>query len=152
MSNGLQQRPINILPSHNLTRTRIVEQLGNSQVLARMVAEYRARGGRIQQREANDPFSISSTPASVVGQSKQWDAAAKPPLKTEGEEEKPNKQSDLNWTSKVSIVLRSYRGHMLSLPYTDCLFAGEHSRNLFFVDFKVFFFSEAFKGAVTPPN
>lgn len=146
MSNGLQQRPINILPSHSLTRTRIVEQLGNSQVLARMVAEYRARGGRIQQREANDPFSISSTPASVVGQSKPWDAAAKPPLKTEGEEEKPNKQSDLNWTSKVSIVLRSSRG--LSRQPGTCLVYF----TLFFVDFEVFFFSEVFKGAVISPQ
>lgn len=41
---------------------------------------------------------------------------------------------------------------MLGLPYIDCLFAGENSRNLFFVDFKVFFFSEVFKGAVIPPK
>lgn len=100
-----QQRPINILPSHCLTRTRIVEQLGGSQDLARMVAEYRARGGRIQQREASDPFGTVNPSAAAAGsQSRALDATLKPPPKSESEEEKSSKQADINWASKQDCL------------------------------------------------
>uniref|UniRef100_A0A4W6F3X5 1-phosphatidylinositol 3-phosphate 5-kinase n=1 Tax=Lates calcarifer TaxID=8187 RepID=A0A4W6F3X5_LATCA len=67
-------RPIDILPSHSLTSTRIVEQLNSSQDLAKMLADYRAKGGRIRQRETTDPFSIASTAPPVGGQSRAGEA------------------------------------------------------------------------------
>uniref|UniRef100_A0A3Q3GFN5 1-phosphatidylinositol 3-phosphate 5-kinase n=1 Tax=Labrus bergylta TaxID=56723 RepID=A0A3Q3GFN5_9LABR len=75
-TNGAPQpRPIDVLPSHNLTSTRIVEQLNCSQDLAKMLADYRAKGGRIRQREPADPFFSSA--ATVSGQSKAGDASLK---------------------------------------------------------------------------
>uniref|UniRef100_A0A673YL55 1-phosphatidylinositol 3-phosphate 5-kinase n=1 Tax=Salmo trutta TaxID=8032 RepID=A0A673YL55_SALTR len=49
-------RPIQVLPSHRLTSARIAEHLGSSQDLAKMLADYRAQGGRLRQEEA-DPFA-----------------------------------------------------------------------------------------------
>lgn len=99
---GAPQRPISILPCHSLTSTRITDQLSSSQGLAKMLADYRAKGGRIQQREAADPFSNASTAAPVCGQSSMGEAPAKPPLKNDGEGEKPSKQNDMSWSPKVS--------------------------------------------------
>uniref|UniRef100_A0A3Q4BCU0 1-phosphatidylinositol 3-phosphate 5-kinase n=1 Tax=Mola mola TaxID=94237 RepID=A0A3Q4BCU0_MOLML len=70
---GPQLRPINIMPPHSLTHTRIVEQLSNSQNLSRMLADYRAKGGRIRQREAHDPFSTANTVAPVSNQNRAGD-------------------------------------------------------------------------------
>lgn len=100
---GPQPRPISVLPSHSLTSTRIVEQLSSSQDLAKMLADYRAKGGRIQQKETGDPFSIANT-AAPVSQSKTGDTTVKLPVKTDSEEEKPNKQNDVSWAPKVSSV------------------------------------------------
>lgn len=69
-----------------------------------MLADYRAKGGRIRQRESTDPFSTVNTTAPVIGQSRAGDATVKPPVKTDSEEEKPSKQSDINWAPKVSSV------------------------------------------------
>ncbi|XP_050933614.1 1-phosphatidylinositol 3-phosphate 5-kinase isoform X2 [Lates calcarifer] len=97
-------RPIDILPSHSLTSTRIVEQLNSSQDLAKMLADYRAKGGRIRQRETTDPFSIASTAPPVGGQSRAGEAPVKPPVKADSEEEKPNKQNEMNWTPKLDCL------------------------------------------------
>uniref|UniRef100_A0A3B4G9P8 1-phosphatidylinositol 3-phosphate 5-kinase n=1 Tax=Pundamilia nyererei TaxID=303518 RepID=A0A3B4G9P8_9CICH len=60
-TNGIvQPRPIEFLPCHSLTSTRIVEQLSNSQNLAEMLADYRAKGGRIRQKETHDPFNSAA--------------------------------------------------------------------------------------------
>uniref|UniRef100_A0A4W4E409 1-phosphatidylinositol 3-phosphate 5-kinase n=1 Tax=Electrophorus electricus TaxID=8005 RepID=A0A4W4E409_ELEEL len=61
LSNGAppQPRPVLQLPSHRLTTARLAQQLGSSQELARMLADYRARGGRLRQRDA-DPFANSA--------------------------------------------------------------------------------------------
>lgn len=83
-------RPIEFLPCHSLTKTRIVEHLGSSKDLARMLADYRASGGRIRQKEALDPFG-SAGPR----------ATPKLPGKADSEEDKQNKPSDPSWTSKV---------------------------------------------------
>lgn len=64
-----------------------------------MLADYRAKGGRIQHSEATDPFCVSSSSAPASGQNRAADGAAKAPVKTDSEEEKPNKQND--WTPKV---------------------------------------------------
>lgn len=67
-----------------------------------MLAEYRAMGGRIRQRETTDPFSAASTAAPVSGQSRTADAPVKLPVKVDSEEEKPSKQNDMSWAPKVS--------------------------------------------------
>uniref|UniRef100_A0A670YKD0 1-phosphatidylinositol 3-phosphate 5-kinase n=1 Tax=Pseudonaja textilis TaxID=8673 RepID=A0A670YKD0_PSETE len=64
MNGSIQTKPIQILPSHELVSTRIAEPLNNSSNLARMVADFRARGGRIVQKNT-DPF-VQSKEASAV--------------------------------------------------------------------------------------
>uniref|UniRef100_A0A8D3E602 1-phosphatidylinositol 3-phosphate 5-kinase n=1 Tax=Scophthalmus maximus TaxID=52904 RepID=A0A8D3E602_SCOMX len=82
---GALPRPIDVLPCHGLTSTRIVEQLNGSQGLAKMLADYRAKGGRIRQREASDPFGAHA-------------------LKADSEEEKPSKQNDMSWATKLDCL------------------------------------------------
>ncbi|KAM8855783.1 1-phosphatidylinositol 3-phosphate 5-kinase isoform 3-T3 [Spinachia spinachia] len=99
-TNGaLQPKPIDVLPSHSLTSTRIVEQLSGSQDLAKMLADYRAKGGRIRQRDATDPF-CAATPVSV--QSRAPDALPRPPARADSEEEKPSRLTDGSWAPKSS--------------------------------------------------
>ncbi|XP_028250030.1 1-phosphatidylinositol 3-phosphate 5-kinase isoform X5 [Parambassis ranga] len=98
-NNGAQPKPIDILPSHSLTSTRIIEQLNSSQDLAKMLADYRAKGGRIRQKEGGDPFS-----AAANGQNRATDAPVKHPVKADSEEEKPSKQSDMSWTPKLDCL------------------------------------------------
>ncbi|XP_054470984.1 1-phosphatidylinositol 3-phosphate 5-kinase isoform X1 [Anoplopoma fimbria] len=97
-TNGAPQpKPVDVLPSHSLTSTRIIEQLSGSQDLAKMLADYRAKGGRIRQREAVDPFS---TAAHVSVQSRAVDAPVRQPVRADSEEEKPSKVSDMSWAPK----------------------------------------------------
>lgn len=105
-SNGsaLAKAP-DILPSHSLTSTRITEQLNSSQDLAKMLADYRAKGGRIRQRDNTDQFAAPST----NGQSR---TETKCPVKADSEEEKPSKPSDVSWAPKQ----------------LDCLNPGNHQR------------------------
>ncbi|XP_028969394.2 1-phosphatidylinositol 3-phosphate 5-kinase isoform X5 [Esox lucius] len=84
-------RPIEVLPSHCLTSARIAEQLSASQELANMLADYRAQGGRIRQKEA-DPFA--QPPVREAPPSKH-------PVKADGEEERLAGQNDSTWASKV---------------------------------------------------
>ena len=77
-----------------------MEHLNSSQDLARMLADYRANGGRIRQKEAGDPFG-SAGPA-AAGQNRAADALIKPLAKADNEEEKTGKQGDISWTPKVS--------------------------------------------------
>ncbi|XP_026150913.1 1-phosphatidylinositol 3-phosphate 5-kinase isoform X3 [Mastacembelus armatus] len=97
------QKPIEVLPCHNLTSTRIIEHLSGSQGLAKMLADYRAKGGRIRQREPTDPFS---TVAPTSGQSRTGEAPVKPPVKADSEEEKPSKhdKNDMSWTPKLDCL------------------------------------------------
>ncbi|KAK7913748.1 hypothetical protein WMY93_013959 [Mugilogobius chulae] len=93
-SNGsASAKPMDILPSHSLTSTRITEQLSTSQDLAKMVADYRAKGGRIRQKDSNDQFAAPS----VNGHSKP---EMKCPLSGDSEEEKPSKPTDISWAPK----------------------------------------------------
>ncbi|XP_027137719.1 1-phosphatidylinositol 3-phosphate 5-kinase isoform X3 [Larimichthys crocea] len=99
INGGPQPKPIDVLPSHSLTSTRIVEQLSSSQNLAKMLADYRATGGRIRQREASqttDPFSTAA-PARLV------DSTIKP-VKTDSEEEKPSNKNDMSWAPKLDCL------------------------------------------------
>uniref|UniRef100_A0A669QB07 1-phosphatidylinositol 3-phosphate 5-kinase n=1 Tax=Phasianus colchicus TaxID=9054 RepID=A0A669QB07_PHACC len=94
MNGSVQAKAIQILPSHELVSTRIAEHLGDSQSLARMLADYRARGGRILQR-STDPFAqikdVSGVPAGRTG------------CKIE-EDEKGLAQSESSWSHKVDCL------------------------------------------------
>ncbi|XP_078118730.1 1-phosphatidylinositol 3-phosphate 5-kinase isoform X2 [Sander vitreus] len=104
-TNGASQpKLIDVLPSHSLTSTRIIEQLNGSQDLAKMLADYRAKGGRIRQREATDPFNTASTAAPVSVQSRAVDAQVKLLVKTDSEEEKPSKLNDVSWAPKLDCL------------------------------------------------
>lgn len=92
MNGSVQAKSIQVLPSHELVSTRIAEHLGDSQSLGRMLADYRARGGRIQQKSA-DPFAHSKdVPGTSSGRSGS---------KTDGDEEKGLIPSDAVWSTKV---------------------------------------------------
>ncbi|KAM3862278.1 1-phosphatidylinositol 3-phosphate 5-kinase [Diretmus argenteus] len=107
---GPPLRPINVLPCHSLTSTYIVEPLSGSQDLAKMLADYRARGGRIRQRESTDPFSSAGPGAPATGQSRERDrdAPVRAPVKADSEEEKPSGQNDMSWASKPALVSDQY--------------------------------------------
>uniref|UniRef100_A0A8B9HHJ6 1-phosphatidylinositol 3-phosphate 5-kinase n=1 Tax=Astyanax mexicanus TaxID=7994 RepID=A0A8B9HHJ6_ASTMX len=98
LTNGMasQQRHTQVLPSHMLTTACIVEPLACSNDLARMLADYRAQGGRIRQRDV-DPFA--SPPPT------------KAPVKADSEEEKGPGQSEMAWATKVSC------SHLATLQY-----------------------------------
>lgn len=93
MNGSIQTKAIQILPSHELVNTRIAEHLGDSQSLARMLADYRARGGRILQR-STDPFAQSKDASSVP--------TGKTGCRIE-EDEKGLAQSESSWSHKVKI-------------------------------------------------
>ena len=93
MNGSVQAKSIQVLPSHELVSTRIAEHLGDSQSLGRMLADYRARGGRIQQKNS-DPFAYSKEASST--------SSGKSGSRTEGDEEKGLITSDAVWSTKVS--------------------------------------------------
>ncbi|NXN22401.1 FYV1 kinase, partial [Nycticryphes semicollaris] len=94
MNGSIQAKAIQILPSHELVNTRIAEHLGDSQSLARMLADYRARGGRILQK-STDPFAqskdVSSAPTGKTG------------CRVE-DDEKGLAQSESSWSHKVDCL------------------------------------------------
>ncbi|XP_052647249.1 1-phosphatidylinositol 3-phosphate 5-kinase isoform X12 [Harpia harpyja] len=94
MNGSIQAKAIQILPSHELVNTRIAEHLGDSQSLARMLADYRARGGRILQK-STDPFAQSKDACSVP--------TGKTGYRIE-EDEKGLAQSESSWSHKVDCL------------------------------------------------
>uniref|UniRef100_A0A4W2D355 1-phosphatidylinositol-3-phosphate 5-kinase n=1 Tax=Bos indicus x Bos taurus TaxID=30522 RepID=A0A4W2D355_BOBOX len=95
MNGSVQAKSIQVLPSHELVSTRIAEHLGDSQSLGRMLADYRARGGRIQQKNS-DPFAYSKEASST--------SSGKSGSRTEGDEEKGLITSDAVWSTKVDCL------------------------------------------------
>ncbi|KAL0963969.1 hypothetical protein UPYG_G00315910 [Umbra pygmaea] len=95
---GPLPRPIELLPSHRLTSARIADQLGTSQELAKMLADYRAQGGRIRQKDA-DPFTQPLHQPAV-----REAPPPKHPVKADSEEEKSAGQNDRNWASKLDCL------------------------------------------------
>ncbi|XP_012607557.2 1-phosphatidylinositol 3-phosphate 5-kinase isoform X7 [Microcebus murinus] len=95
MNGSIQAKSIQVLPSHELVSTRIAEHLGNSQSLGRMLADYRARGGRIQQKNS-DPFAHSKDAPGTSG--------GKSGSKTEDDEERGLIPSDAVWSTKVDCL------------------------------------------------
>ncbi|NWH79518.1 FYV1 kinase, partial [Piaya cayana] len=94
MNGSIQAKAIQILPSHELVNTRIAEHVGDSQSLARMLADYRARGGRILQK-STDPFAQSKDVSSIP--------AGKTGCRVE-EDEKGLAQSQSSWSHKVDCL------------------------------------------------
>ncbi|XP_075789938.1 1-phosphatidylinositol 3-phosphate 5-kinase isoform X7 [Pelodiscus sinensis] len=66
INGSIQAKAIQVLPAHELVNTRIREHLSDSQSLARMLSDYRARGGRIQQKNT-DPFAQCKDASGVPG-------------------------------------------------------------------------------------
>ncbi|XP_040840510.1 1-phosphatidylinositol 3-phosphate 5-kinase isoform X8 [Ochotona curzoniae] len=95
MNGSIQAKSIQVLPSHELVSTRIAEHLGDSQSLGRMLADYRARGGRIQQRNS-DPFAHSKD-TSVISSGKSGS-------KVESDEERGLSITDAVWSAKVDCL------------------------------------------------
>ncbi|ELW72694.1 1-phosphatidylinositol-3-phosphate 5-kinase [Tupaia chinensis] len=95
MNGSVQAKSIQVLPSHELVSTRIAEHLGDSQSLSRMLADYRARGGRIQQKNS-DPFAHSKDASGT--------SSGKSGSKTESDEEKGLIPSDAMWSTKVDCL------------------------------------------------
>lgn len=93
INGSIQAKSIQVLPSHELVSTRIAEHLGDSQSLGRMLADYRARGGRIQSKHS-DPFAHSKDASGT--------ASGKSGSKTEGDEERGLIPGDAMWSTKVS--------------------------------------------------
>lgn len=121
---SVQAKAIQILPSHELVNTRIAEHLRDSQSLARMLADYRARGGRILQKSA-DPFAqnkdVSSVPTGKTGS------------RTE-EEEKGLAQSESSWSHKVRLSCAAQNSRCISFSwYTEGLGSHIKPEGIFFV-------------------
>ncbi|XP_054196963.1 1-phosphatidylinositol 3-phosphate 5-kinase isoform X20 [Homo sapiens] len=95
MNGSIQAKSIQVLPSHELVSTRIAEHLGDSQSLGRMLADYRARGGRIQPKNS-DPFAHSKDASST--------SSGKSGSKNEGDEERGLILSDAVWSTKVDCL------------------------------------------------
>ncbi|XP_004626775.1 1-phosphatidylinositol 3-phosphate 5-kinase [Octodon degus] len=95
MNGSIQAKSIEVLPSHELVSTRIAEPLGDSQSLGRMLADYRARGGRIQSRYS-DPFAHSKDPLNT--------ASGKAGSRTDADEERGLIPSDGAWSTKVDCL------------------------------------------------
>uniref|UniRef100_A0A8C7GCP7 1-phosphatidylinositol 3-phosphate 5-kinase n=1 Tax=Oncorhynchus kisutch TaxID=8019 RepID=A0A8C7GCP7_ONCKI len=108
MANG-GPRPIQVLPSHRLTSARIAEHLGSSQDLAKMLADYRAQGGRLRQEEA-DPFAQPPVREALP---------SKHPVKADSEEEKPGGQNDMTWASKVLDCLNPVNHQRLCVLFSS---------------------------------
>ncbi|XP_078536468.1 1-phosphatidylinositol 3-phosphate 5-kinase isoform X1 [Lissotriton helveticus] len=95
LNGSVHGKSIQVLPSHELLSTKIAENLGESQILATMLADYRARGGRIRQKEA-DPFvQCKDTSAGSAGKTEG---------KKDGEEDRGLIQNELAWNSKVDCL------------------------------------------------
>ncbi|XP_053453603.1 1-phosphatidylinositol 3-phosphate 5-kinase isoform X4 [Nycticebus coucang] len=96
MNGSIQAKCIQVLPSHELVSTRIAEHLGDSQSLGRMLADYRARGGRIQPKYS-DPFAHSKDASGTS-------SGGKSGSKTEDDEERGLISNDAVWSTKVDCL------------------------------------------------
>ncbi|XP_072336125.1 1-phosphatidylinositol 3-phosphate 5-kinase isoform X4 [Scyliorhinus torazame] len=92
LNGNVQAKSTQILPSHDLLSTRITHSLGNNQSLSKLLADYRARGGRIKNKVI-DPFmqSKEDNPKTVM---------------KDGEDESQRGQihNELMWPTKVDCL------------------------------------------------
>ncbi|KAM5152064.1 1-phosphatidylinositol 3-phosphate 5-kinase isoform 2-T2 [Mantella aurantiaca] len=94
MNGNIQGKTIEVLPSHELLSTRISEHLGESQYLARILADYRARGGRLRQKDV-DPFVQTAGTANGLSKTES---------KHDSEEDKALNQNELTYNSKIDCL------------------------------------------------
>ncbi|KAG8432772.1 hypothetical protein GDO86_017131 [Hymenochirus boettgeri] len=83
-------KAIEVLPSHELLSTKIAEHLGDSKNLARILADFRARGGRIRSKDSDPFIQIKDNEPS------------KNENKSESDDEKS--MNDMSWTSKIDCL------------------------------------------------
>ncbi|KAM9709709.1 LOW QUALITY PROTEIN: 1-phosphatidylinositol 3-phosphate 5-kinase [Menidia menidia] len=99
---GVATATATVRPSHGLTRTRMVEPVSGSLDLARMLADYRASGGRIRQRDAapvaNGNGVNGVEPFGAAG------PLTKAPSRADSEEERTGKQGDASWAPKLDCL------------------------------------------------
>ncbi|XP_075036344.1 1-phosphatidylinositol 3-phosphate 5-kinase isoform X2 [Mixophyes fleayi] len=96
MNGNVQGRSIEVLPSHELLSTKIAEQLGESQNLARILADYRARGGRIRQKDGGDPFvQTKEMPNGLLSKNE---------TKYDLEEDKGLNENEMSWKAKIDCL------------------------------------------------
>ncbi|XP_069790552.1 LOW QUALITY PROTEIN: 1-phosphatidylinositol 3-phosphate 5-kinase [Narcine bancroftii] len=91
LNGNVQAKSTKILPSHDLLSTRITHSLGSNQNLSKLLADYRARGGRLKNEEI-DPFAQNKEDCSKTMK--------------EGDEEiqRVPTQNELIWASKVDCL------------------------------------------------
>ncbi|XP_028924164.1 1-phosphatidylinositol 3-phosphate 5-kinase isoform X2 [Ornithorhynchus anatinus] len=100
VNGSIQARTIQVLPSHELVSTSLAGHVSGCQSLGRLLADYRARGGRIQQRNA-DPFTQAKDLLGTPG--------GKPGSRNEGDEERGLIQNEGPWAAKIDCL--SPRSH-----------------------------------------
>nr|DBA20024.1 TPA: hypothetical protein GDO54_015765 [Pyxicephalus adspersus] len=94
MNGNIQGKSIEVLPSHELLSTKISEHLGCSQNLAKILADYRARGGRLRQKDV-DPFVQNTDTANGLNKTES---------NHNSEEDKALNQNELTWNSKIDCL------------------------------------------------
>ncbi|XP_078084832.1 1-phosphatidylinositol 3-phosphate 5-kinase isoform X4 [Mustelus asterias] len=92
LNGNVQAKSTQILPSHDLLSARITHSLGSNQSLSKLLADYRARGGRIKNKVI-DPFMQSKEDSNKT-------------MMKDGEEESQRGQiqNELMWASKVDCL------------------------------------------------
>ncbi|XP_055493633.1 1-phosphatidylinositol 3-phosphate 5-kinase isoform X4 [Leucoraja erinacea] len=92
LNGNVQAKSTQILPSHDLLSTRITHSLGRNQSLSKLLADYRARGGRIKNEEI-DPFTQNKEDSNKT-------------TMKDGDEEiqRAQTQNELMWATKVDCL------------------------------------------------
>ncbi|XP_038644594.1 1-phosphatidylinositol 3-phosphate 5-kinase isoform X4 [Scyliorhinus canicula] len=92
LNGNVQAKSTQILPSHDLLSTRITHSLGSNQSLSKLLADYRARGGRIKNKVI-DPFMQSKEDNSKT-------------VMKDGEDDSQRGQiqNELMWPTKVDCL------------------------------------------------
>ncbi|KAM4626802.1 1-phosphatidylinositol 3-phosphate 5-kinase [Discoglossus pictus] len=95
LNGSVPGKTIEVLPSHELLSTKIAEYWGDSQNLARILADYRARGGRIRQKD-KDPFvQTKDVPNGLANKNEN---------KGEPDEDRLQSQNEMTWNSKIDCL------------------------------------------------
>uniref|UniRef100_A0A8C5PUL5 1-phosphatidylinositol 3-phosphate 5-kinase n=1 Tax=Leptobrachium leishanense TaxID=445787 RepID=A0A8C5PUL5_9ANUR len=95
INGSVHGKTIEVLPTHELLSTKIAERMGDSQSLARLLADYRARGGRLRQKDV-DPFVQAKD--TTNGSNNKNEA------KNESEEDRSLTQNEMSINSKIDCL------------------------------------------------
>ncbi|XP_053569042.1 1-phosphatidylinositol 3-phosphate 5-kinase [Bombina bombina] len=95
LNGSIQGKATDMLPSHELLSSKIAEHWGDSQNLARIIADYRARGGRIRQKDV-DPFvQTTDVPSGTVNKNES---------KNDSDEDRMSVHNEMPWNSKIDCL------------------------------------------------